>query len=146
MAPVPNTRPDGDDEDPRPTKQPRLEEAEDSKEEKPKPEPGIHRSQSPHPTKQSPLVEAEDEPAAHAVSGSKKSVSRYCYRAPLDISREYINDQVLKGVTEEKALKAPIKDHPPYFVLGSSRKVVDKFMSQKSILFRRYFSFAFFLR
>ncbi|KAM0997919.1 hypothetical protein EV1_007800 [Malus domestica] len=39
MAPVPNTRPDGDDEDPRPTKQPRLEEAEDSKEEKPKPEP-----------------------------------------------------------------------------------------------------------
>ncbi|KAM1001164.1 hypothetical protein FF1_007710 [Malus domestica] len=39
MAPVPNTRPDGDDEDPRPTKQPRLGEAEDSKEEKPKPEP-----------------------------------------------------------------------------------------------------------
>ncbi|CAN6690978.1 unnamed protein product [Malus baccata var. baccata] len=64
-----------------------------------------------------------------------KNLSRYCYRAPLDISREYINDQVLKGVTEEKALKASIKDHPPYFVLRSSRKVVDKFMSQKSILF-----------
>ncbi|KAM1600379.1 hypothetical protein COP1_024713 [Malus domestica] len=36
MAPVPNTRPNGDDEDPRPIKQPRLGEAEDSKEEKPK--------------------------------------------------------------------------------------------------------------
>ncbi|CAN6558218.1 unnamed protein product [Malus baccata var. baccata] len=35
----PNTRPDGDDEDRRPTKQPRLGEAEDSKEEKPNPEP-----------------------------------------------------------------------------------------------------------
>ncbi|XP_070664885.1 uncharacterized protein [Malus domestica] len=122
------------------TKQPQLGEAEDVKEEKPKPDPmALDDDQALQPTKQSPLVEAEDEP-----TGSKKSVSRYCYRAPLDISREYINDQVLKGVTEEKALKAPIKDHPPYFVLGSSRKVVDKFMSQKSILFRRYFSFAFF--
>ncbi|CAN6690975.1 unnamed protein product [Malus baccata var. baccata] len=48
------------------------------------------------------------------------------------------------SVTEE-ALKAPIKDRPTYFVLGSSRKVVIEFMSQKSTLFfffARYFSFA----
>nr|XP_028944876.1 uncharacterized protein LOC103448735 isoform X2 [Malus domestica] len=60
MAPVPNTRPDGDDEDPRPIKQPRLGEAEDSKEEKPKPEPDADPKAL---DDQSPLVEVEDEPA-----------------------------------------------------------------------------------
>ncbi|KAM2359073.1 hypothetical protein ACFX1X_007838 [Malus domestica] len=42
------------------------------------------------------------------------------------------------SVTEEEALRAPIKDHPPYFVLGSSRKVVIEFMSHKSKLFERH--------
>ncbi|KAM1101350.1 hypothetical protein ACFX14_007858 [Malus domestica] len=60
MAPVPNTRPDGDDEDPRPIKQPRLGEAEDSKEDKPKPEPDADPKAL---DDQSPLVEVEDEPA-----------------------------------------------------------------------------------
>ncbi|KAM1713991.1 hypothetical protein ACFX12_024672 [Malus domestica] len=60
MAPVPNTRPNGDDEDPRPIKQPRLGEAEDSNEEKPK----LKLDTDPMALDdQSPLVEVEDEPA-----------------------------------------------------------------------------------
>ncbi|XP_050136122.1 uncharacterized protein LOC126611819 [Malus sylvestris] len=62
MAPVPNTRPNGDDEDPRPIKQPRLGEAEDSNEEKPK----LKLDTDPMALDdQSPLVEVEDEPATN---------------------------------------------------------------------------------